>query len=50
MSEEWTDEDEAELKGLRRRKAKYIRDNQPGGRKHKYTPRGLTNRDKKTEA
>jgi len=55
MNEEiWTSEDEATYRPLRNKllriEAKKRRDNQPGGRKHKYTPRGLTNRDKKTEA
>jgi len=34
---------------LLRIEAKKRRDNQPGGRKHKYTPRGLTNRDKEAK-
>jgi hypothetical protein len=36
MTEKWTDQDEQELKKLRRRKAKHIRDET---RQRKFTPR-----------
>lgn len=47
MSEEtWTPQDDAELKRLRRKKARIERNT---GRKHKYAPRGLTNRNKQAK-
>jgi len=36
MTEKWTEQDEQELKKLRRRKAKHLRD---GTRQRKYSPR-----------
>jgi hypothetical protein len=36
MSSEWTDQDEQQLKELRRRKAKHLRD---AKRQRKYSPR-----------
>lgn len=53
MAEEWTEQDEATYRPLRRKllrieKRKRV-DNQPGGRKHKYAPRGLTDRNKKAK-
>jgi hypothetical protein len=40
MTDPWTPEDEANLKDLRRRKAKVIRDKT---RKNKYSPRNVVN-------
>jgi hypothetical protein len=36
MTEKWTEQDEQQLKELRRRKAKHLRDD---GRQRKYSPR-----------
>ena len=45
MTEKWTDQDEQELKKLRRRKAKHIRDET---RQRKFTPRLRSSFDSKS--